>query len=87
VPTVADVLPGFEASQWYALGAPKDTPADIIATLNHAAVAAFADPKMKVRIAELGGEPMPMTPAELGKLIVDETEKWAKVVKFAGKSG
>ena len=83
VPTVADVLPGFEASQWYALGAPKDTPADIIATLNQAAVAAFADPKMKVRIAELGGEPMPMTPAELGKLIVDETEKWAKVVKFA----
>jgi len=84
VPTVADVLPGFEASQWYALGAPKDTPADIIATLNRAAVAASADPKMKVRIAELGGEPMPMTPAELGKLIVDETEKWAKVVKFAG---
>jgi tripartite-type tricarboxylate transporter receptor subunit TctC len=84
LPLVADVLPGFEASQWYALGAPRSTPADVVATINKAALAAFADPRMKARIAELGGEPMPMTPAELGRYMADETEKWAKAVKFAG---
>jgi tripartite-type tricarboxylate transporter receptor subunit TctC len=84
VPIVADVLPGFEASQWYALCAPKKTPADIVATINQTVLAALADPKMKTRIAELGGVPMPMTPAEFGKFTADETEKWAKVIKFSG---
>src|SRR5262249_8760266 len=68
----------------YALVAPRGTPADIVATINRTALAAFADPRMKTRIAELGGEPMPMSPAELGKYMADETEKWAKAVKFAG---
>ena len=84
VPIVADVLPGFEASQWYALCAPKKTPADIVGTINQTVLAALADPKMKTRIAVLGGEPMPMTPAEFAKFIADETEKWGKVIKFAG---
>jgi tripartite-type tricarboxylate transporter receptor subunit TctC len=84
VPIVADVLPGFEASQWYAPCAPKKTPADIVATINQTVLAALADPKMKTRIAELGGVPMPMTPAEFGKFTADETEKWAKVIKFSG---
>jgi tripartite-type tricarboxylate transporter receptor subunit TctC len=84
VPIVADVLPSFEASQWYALGAPKNTPANIIATINRAVLAGLADPKMRTRIAELGGVPMPMTPAELSKFTADETEKWAKAVQFAG---
>ena len=84
VPLVADTLPGFEASQWYALGAPRNTPADVVAVINKEVLAGLADPKMKVRVAQLGGEPMAMSPGELGKLIVDETEKWGKVVKFAG---
>ena len=84
VPLVADTLPGFEASQWYALGAPRNTPADVVAVINKEVLAGLADPKMKVRIAQLGGEPMAMSPGELGKLVVDETEKWGKVVKFAG---
>jgi tripartite-type tricarboxylate transporter receptor subunit TctC len=84
LPIVADVLPGFEASQWYALGAPKSTPADIVATLNKAVLAGLADAKIRTRIAELGGVPMPMTPAELGKFTADETGKWAKAVQFAG---
>ena len=84
VPLVADTLPGFEASQWYALGAPRNTPADVVATINKEVLAGLADPRMKVRIAQLGGEPLAMTPGELGKLVVDETEKWGKVVKFAG---
>jgi tripartite-type tricarboxylate transporter receptor subunit TctC len=87
LPTVGDVLGGYEASQWYALGAPKATPAEIIATLNKEILAAQADPKMKARLADLGGEPMPMTPAEFGKFIVEDTERWAKVVKFSGTKG
>jgi tripartite-type tricarboxylate transporter receptor subunit TctC len=86
LPTVGDVLGGYQASQWYALGAPKATPAEIIATLNKEILAAQADPKLKTRLADLGGEPMPMTPAEFGKLVADETEKWGKVVKAAGIS-
>ena len=84
VPAIAETVPGYEASVWYGMAAPKDTPADIIATLNHAVNAVLADPKLKARIAELGGEPMPMTPAQLGNLVAEETEKWSKVVKFAG---
>jgi tripartite-type tricarboxylate transporter receptor subunit TctC len=84
VPPVADFVPGYEASQWYGLGAPKNTPADVIEKLNKAVNAALADPAMKARLAEFGGTVIPGSPADFGKLITDETEKWAKVVKFAG---
>ena len=84
VPLVADVLPNFEASQWYALGAPKNTPADVVTTINKAVLAGLADPKVRTRIADLGGVPMPMTPAELGKFTADETTKWARAVQSAG---
>jgi len=84
LPTVGDFIPGYEASQWYGLAAPKDTPADVIATLNKAVNAALAELAMKAKLAELGGAPFPGTPAEFGALIVAETEKWAKVVKFSG---
>jgi tripartite-type tricarboxylate transporter receptor subunit TctC len=84
LPIVADVLPGFDASQWYALAAPRNTPADIIATINRTVLAGLSDPKMKTRIAELGGEPMPMALAEFSTFIADETEKWSKVVRFSG---
>jgi len=84
VPTVAEFVPGYEALGWYALGAPKNTPAEIIAKLNAATNASLADPKLKARLADLGVEPMPMTPAEFGKFVGSETEKWTKVIKAAG---
>ena len=84
LPTVGEFVTGYEASGWQGLGAPKNTPAEIIDRLNKEINAGLADPKMKARIADLGSEAMPMTPAEFGKLVADETEKWAKVVKFAG---
>ena len=84
VPTVADTVPGYESSAWFGIGAPKNTPADIIEKLNKAVNAALADPKMKARLADFGGTVMPGSPADFGKLIAEETEKWAKVVKFAG---
>jgi tripartite-type tricarboxylate transporter receptor subunit TctC len=84
VPTVGDFLPRFESSQWYGVGAPKGTPADIVATLNNEVNAGLADPELKARIAELGGVPMVMTPSEFDNYIADETTKWAKVIKFAG---
>jgi tripartite-type tricarboxylate transporter receptor subunit TctC len=84
VPTIAETVPGYEASVFYGMAAPKGTPPEVVATLNSAVNAVLADPKLQTRMAELGGEPMPMTPAEFGKLVADETEKWAKVVKFAG---
>jgi tripartite-type tricarboxylate transporter receptor subunit TctC len=84
VPPVADFVPGYEASQWYGLGAPKNTPPDIIEQLNKAVNAGLADPKLKARLADFGGTVMPGSPADFGKLIAEETEKWAKVVKFAG---
>jgi tripartite-type tricarboxylate transporter receptor subunit TctC len=84
LPTIASTLPGYEASQWYGLAAPAKTPADIIERLNKEANAAFADAAMKARFAAISGEPIEGTPAQFGKLIADETEKWAKVVKFAG---
>jgi tripartite-type tricarboxylate transporter receptor subunit TctC len=74
------------ASVWYGISAPKGTPADIVAILNKSITAGLADPKVKRKLAELGGMPMPMSPAEFGKLVADETEKWAKVVKFANIS-
>jgi tripartite-type tricarboxylate transporter receptor subunit TctC len=86
VPAIGEIVPGYEASVWYGIAAPKGTPAEAVETLNKAMAVALADPKMKARLAELGGIPMPMSPDEFGKLVTDETEKWAKVVKFAGIS-
>jgi tripartite-type tricarboxylate transporter receptor subunit TctC len=86
VPTIGETVPGYEATIWYGISAPKGTPPEIVAILNKSVAAALADPRMKAKLAELGGIPMPMTPAEFGKLIADETEKWAKVVKFANIS-
>ena len=83
IPTVADTVPGYEVSQWYGIGAPKNTPPEVIAKLNSEINTALADPKLKARLAEMGGITMPMTPAEFGKLIADETEKWGKVVRAA----
>jgi tripartite-type tricarboxylate transporter receptor subunit TctC len=84
VPTVAEFVPGYEASQWYGIGAPRNTPVEIIATLNREINAALADPRMLARFADLGGTPIPGSPADFGKRIVEETAKWAKVVKFSG---
>jgi tripartite-type tricarboxylate transporter receptor subunit TctC len=84
IPTVGDFLPGFEASTWFGVGAPKNIPADIVEKLNREFNSALVDPTMKGRIADLGGTTLPGSPAEFGKLIADETEKWAKVIKFAG---
>jgi tripartite-type tricarboxylate transporter receptor subunit TctC len=81
VPTVGEFVPGYEATQWYGIGAPKSTPADVIATLNKEINAVLADSKMKARFADLGSIPTPMTPAAFAKLIADETEKWGKVVR------
>jgi len=84
IPTVSEFLPGYETSQWFGLGAPTSTPAEIVDKLNKEINAALADPKMKARFADLGGAVLPGSPADFGKLIVEETEKWAKVVKFSG---
>ena len=86
VPTVGETVPGYEASVFYGISAPKGTPPEAIEVLNKAMTAALADPKTRSRIAELGGVPMPMAPAEFGKLVADETEKWGAVVKAAGIS-
>jgi tripartite-type tricarboxylate transporter receptor subunit TctC len=83
VPTVAEFVPGYEASGWLGLGAPKGTPANIIDTLNNAVTTGLADPKFKGRLSDLGVIVNPMTPAEFASYIAAETEKWAKVVKFA----
>jgi tripartite-type tricarboxylate transporter receptor subunit TctC len=83
IPTVGDFVPGYEASSWHGVGVPKDTPAEIVEKLNREINAVLTDPKLKARLADLGGVPMPMTPPEFGKFIADETEKWAKVIKFA----
>jgi tripartite-type tricarboxylate transporter receptor subunit TctC len=84
LPTVADVLPGYEASTWYGIGAPKSTPVEIVARINREINAGLADPTMKARFADLGGTVIPGSAADFGKLIVDETEKWAKVVRASG---
>jgi tripartite-type tricarboxylate transporter receptor subunit TctC len=83
-PTAAESVPGYEASSWYGLGAPKDTPAEAVDRLNAETNAALADLAVKARLADLGAEPTPMTPAAFGNFIADETGKWGKVVKFAG---
>jgi tripartite-type tricarboxylate transporter receptor subunit TctC len=84
VPTIAETVPGYEASAWFGMGAPKGTPPEVIAVLNKAINEALADPKMKKRLADLGGSPIGGTPEDFGKVVKDETEKWAKVVEFAG---
>jgi tripartite-type tricarboxylate transporter receptor subunit TctC len=83
IPTVAEFLPGYEASGWFGMGAPTNTPTQIIDKLNKAINAALADPTMKARLVDLGAEPMTMTPADFGKLVASETEKWAKVIRIA----
>jgi tripartite-type tricarboxylate transporter receptor subunit TctC len=84
IPTVGEFLPGYEASTWFGVGAPKATPAEIVEKLNKEINAGLADPKIKARFAELGGDVLVLSPANFGKLIADETEKWGKVVKFLG---
>jgi tripartite-type tricarboxylate transporter receptor subunit TctC len=83
-PPIAEFVPGYEVTGWLGYGAPKGTPADVIDKLNKGVNAMLADPAIKARMLELGSEPLPCSAAEFGKLVADETEKWAKVVKFAG---
>ena len=84
IPTIGQFVPGYEASGWYGLGAPKGVAAEIIDKLNTAVAAALADPKIKLRFADLGVTVLASSPTDFGKLLVGETEKWGKVVKFAG---
>jgi tripartite-type tricarboxylate transporter receptor subunit TctC len=84
VPTVREFVPGYETSQWYGIGAPKNTPAEIVDKLNREVNAGLADPQIKARLAQLGATAFAGSPADFGKLIADEIEKWAKVIKFAG---
>jgi tripartite-type tricarboxylate transporter receptor subunit TctC len=84
VPTVNDFVPGYEASTWYGVGVPTGTPAEIIDKLNKEINAGLADPNMKARLADFGGAPLVGSPADFGKLIADETEKWGKVITVAG---
>jgi tripartite-type tricarboxylate transporter receptor subunit TctC len=83
IPTVGEFLPGYEGSIWYGLGAPKATSAEIVDKLNKEVNAALDDPKMKTRLADLGGTPLPGSPVQFGKLIAEETEKWGKVIRAA----
>jgi len=87
VPAVAEILPGYDASGWHSLAAPKGTPSDIVNLLNKTVSASLADPTFKAKLADLGGVPMPMTAAEFGKFITDDIAKWAKVIEFAGIKG
>ena len=82
IPTVGEFVPGYEASGWYGIGAPRGTPAEIVDRLNKEINAGLADPKMKARLADLAVH-VPGSPAEFGKLIADETEKWGKVISSA----
>jgi tripartite-type tricarboxylate transporter receptor subunit TctC len=84
VPSLGEFVPGYEGNAWFGIGAPKNTPKDIVDKLNREINAGLADPKLKARLIDLGGVPMSVTPAEFGKFIAVETEKWSKVVKFAG---
>ena len=84
IATVAEFVPGYEASVWQGIGAPKATPAEIVEKLNREINAGLAEPRMKARLADLGGTVLPGSPSDFGKFLADETEKWAKVIKFAG---
>ena len=83
IPTVGEFVPGYEASAWFGIGAPKNTPAEIVDKLNKEINAGLADPKIKARLADLGGTVLAGSPADFGKLIADETEKWGKVIRAA----
>jgi tripartite-type tricarboxylate transporter receptor subunit TctC len=84
LPTVGEFVPGFEASAWWGMGAPRNTPPEIVDVLNKEIKAALADPKIRARLADLGGTVIAGSPIDFAKLIADETEKWGKVVKFSG---
>jgi tripartite-type tricarboxylate transporter receptor subunit TctC len=86
IPAIAETIPGFEAAPWYGISAPKGTPADAVEILNKSIAAGLANPKMRAKLTEFGGVPMPMSPAEFGKFVADDTAKWAKVVKAANLS-
>jgi tripartite-type tricarboxylate transporter receptor subunit TctC len=83
VPTVSEFVPGYEVSNWFGVGAPKATPAEILDRLNKEINAGLADPKIKERLADLGGTPLVGSPADFGRLIADETEKWGQVIRAA----
>jgi tripartite-type tricarboxylate transporter receptor subunit TctC len=83
LPTVAEFVPGYEVSSWYGIGSPRNTPVDVVETLNREVNAGLADPKLKAQLADQGGIEIAGTPADFGKLIADETEKWAKVIRSA----
>jgi len=83
IPTVGDFVPGYETSAWYGMGAPKHTPAEIVDRLNIEINAGLSDLKLKARLADLGSSVLVLSPSNFGKFIADETEKWAKVIKFA----
>jgi tripartite-type tricarboxylate transporter receptor subunit TctC len=83
IPTVGEFVPGYEASTWWGVGAPRNTPAEIINMLNREINVGLADAGLKTRLGDAGGMVLPGSPAEFGKFVADETEKWAKVVKFA----
>jgi tripartite-type tricarboxylate transporter receptor subunit TctC len=83
IPTVGDLVPGFEASQWVGLSAPKNTPSEIIGKLNSEINAGLADPKLKARFADLGGTVLPGSPADFGGLVAEETKKWGEVIRAA----
>jgi tripartite-type tricarboxylate transporter receptor subunit TctC len=83
IPTVGEFLPGYEASIWFGLGAPKAMPTEIVAKLNKEVNSALDDPKIKARLADLGGTALPGLPTDFGKLIADDTEKWGKVIRAA----
>jgi tripartite-type tricarboxylate transporter receptor subunit TctC len=86
IPAIAETVPGYQATVFYGMSAPKDTPPEIVATLNKAINDVLGDPKLIARFAEIGGVPTPMTPEAYGKYIAAETERWRKVVEFAGVS-
>ena len=83
VPTVGEFVPGYEASAWFGVAAPKNTPAQIVEKLNTEINAGLADPKIKARLTDLGGTVLALSPADFGKLIADDTEKWRKVIRAA----
>ena len=84
LPAISEFVPGYEATAWFGAGAPRSTPVEIIGKLNNEINACLADPKLRARIADLGGIAITGSPAEFGTLIAEETEKWAKVIKFSG---
>jgi tripartite-type tricarboxylate transporter receptor subunit TctC len=84
LPRLGDFVPGYEASQWYGMAAPKNTPVEIIDRLNREINAALTDPAMRTKFTEIGGEPLAGSPSEFGRFIAEETDKWSKVVKFTG---